>query len=104
MSTMTLAEINQDIHAMDEELWHYEARYGLRTSYFYELYKAGQLSDEDPVEARDHSDWAACYEIKQHREQLYDTLVREVLEKVEAQHPISLARLNLTLTPAAVGV
>ena len=56
MSTMTLAEINQDIHAMDEELWHYEARYGLRTAYFYELYKAGQLSDEDPVEARDHSD------------------------------------------------
>jgi hypothetical protein len=64
MSTMTLMELIQDIHAMDEELWHYEARYGLRTRYFYELYKAGQLHDEDPAEVRDYTDWAACYEIK----------------------------------------
>lgn len=102
MSTMTLTEINQDIHAMDEELWHYEARYGLRTPYFYELYKAGQLRDEDPVEARDYSDWAACYDIKQHREQLYDTLVREALQKVETQHPFSLASLKLSLSPTTV--
>jgi hypothetical protein len=33
----------------------------------------------------------------------YDTRVREALEKVEAQHPISLARLDLTSTPTAVG-
>lgn len=39
MSMMTLMELIQDIHAMDEELWHYEARYGLRSQYFYELYK-----------------------------------------------------------------
>ncbi|MCX6031869.1 MAG: hypothetical protein NT169_21540 [Chloroflexi bacterium] len=51
MSTITLADVIQDIHAMDEELWHYEARYGLR-SQFFELYKAGQLRDEDPSESR----------------------------------------------------
>jgi len=34
MDQMTLTEIIQDIHAMDEELWHYEARYGLRTNTF----------------------------------------------------------------------
>lgn len=100
MSTMTLIEINQDIHAMDEELWHYEARYGLRTPYFYELYKTGKLSDEDPIEARDYSDWAACYDIKRHREQLYDTLIRERLQKVETERPISLAHLNLNLVPS----
>jgi hypothetical protein len=38
MEQMTLAEIIQDIHAMDEELWHYESRYGLRTQYFLELF------------------------------------------------------------------
>jgi len=81
MSTMTLMELIQDIHAMDEELWHYEARYGLRSRYFYELYKAGQLRDEDPVEIRDYTDWAACYEIKRHREELCDVLVRDTLQK-----------------------
>ena len=99
MGKMTLAEIIQDIHAMDEELWHYESRYGLRSRYFYELYKAGQLDDEDPVETRDYTDWAACYEVKQYREQLYDTAVREVLQKVKSRQAISLAGLKLPQSP-----
>jgi hypothetical protein len=99
ISMMTLTELIQDIHAMDEELWHYESRYGLRSQYFYELYKAGQLRDEDPVETRDYTDWAACYEIKRHREELYDGLVRSTLQKVESQQVVSLADLKLTLKP-----
>jgi len=104
MSTMTLIELIQDIHAMDEELWHYEARYGLRSRYFYELYKAEQLRDEDPVEARDYTDWAACYEIKSHREELYDALVRDPLQKVKSQQAVSLADLKLTLKPKVTPV
>jgi len=104
MDQMTLAEIIQDIHAMDEELWHYEARYGLRSQYFYELYKAGQLHDEDPVETRDYTDWAACYEVKRHREELYDTLVRDILHRVRSQRDISLAGLKLALTPVPAPV
>jgi len=95
---MTLDEITQEIHAMDEELWHYETRYGLRTLYFYELYRAGRLRDEDPVETRDYSDWAACYEIKQDREQRYDTLIREALDRANLQPPISLANMKLNTT------
>ena len=102
MSTMTLAEVVQDIHAMDEELWHYEAHYGLRSQYFYELYKAGQLRDEDPVETRDYTDWAACYEIKRHREQLYDRLVSSVLREAKSRPPVSLAELRVGLRPAAM--
>ncbi len=100
MSTMSLMQIIQDIHAMDEELWHYENRYGLRTPYFYELYQAGKLQDEDPVEARDYADWAACYDIKRHREELYDTLIRDALQAVQSQQTVSLADLNLTVRPA----
>lgn len=70
MTALTLNGIIQDIHAMDEELRHYESRYGLRTQYFYELYQMGQLRDEDPLESQGYSDWAACYEIKRHREAL----------------------------------
>jgi hypothetical protein len=99
---MTLDEITQDIHAMDEELWHYETRYGLRTPYFYELYRTGRLRDEDPVEMRDYSDWAACYEIKQDREQRYDTLVREALDQADIQPPISLASLRLNTTSFSI--
>jgi len=99
MEQMTLAEIVQDIHAMDEELWHYESRYGLRTRYFLELYEAGQLHDEDTLQTRDYSDWAACYEIKQHREQLYEAAVREILKKASKQTGISLSDLKCAWRP-----
>jgi len=99
---MNLLEIIQDIHAMDEELHKYETKYGLRSQYFYELYKTGQLRDEDPVEVRDYTDWAACYEIKRHREQLYDAIVRNVLKQIEAQRPISLEELTKVLKSAKV--
>jgi hypothetical protein len=101
MEKMTLTEIIQDIHAMDEELWHYESRYGLRSQYFYELYKAGRLDDEDPVETRDYTDWAACYEVKQHREQLYSTIVGQVLQEIKSKQAISLAGLKLTQAPVS---
>ena len=103
MSQMTLDEIIQDIHAMDEELWHYEARYGLCSQYFYALYKAGKLRDQDPVETRDYTDWVACYEVKRQREDLYDNLVRDALQKAQAQPTVSLAGLNLALTPTLAG-
>lgn len=102
MSAIRFIDIVQDIHAMDEELWHYEKRYGLRSSYFYTLYKSGQLKDEDPTEVRDYTDWAACYEIKQHREELYDSLVTKVLAGVTPQQAVSLAQLKLTLEPVGI--
>jgi len=104
MSQVTLTEIIQDIHAMDEELWHYEARYGLRTPYFYELYKAGQLQDEDPLETRDYTDWAACYEIKRHREELYEAAVQDMLRKAKGRGDISLSDLKLALQPVPTPV
>ncbi len=104
MSEITLDEIIQDIHAMDQELWHYEARYGLRSQYFYVLYKAGKLRDLDSLETRDYTDWAACYEVKRHREELYDALVRDALQQAQSQPAVSLAGLKLALTPTPVGV
>ncbi len=104
MSKITLRELVQDIRAMDEDLWHYESRYGLRTQYFYELYKSGQLDDDDAVEARDYTDWAACYEIKRDREERYDALVRQTLQQTQAQPSFSLADLKRLLRPALTPV
>jgi len=104
MRELTLSEIIQDIHAMDEELWHYETRYGLRSVYFYELYKAGKLRDEDPLEIRDYTDWAACYEVKLHREELYDAAIRKMLSGIKSPQGISLAGLRLSMSPVPAGV
>ncbi len=104
MQQMTLAEIVQDIHAMDEELWHYESRYGLRTRYFIELYRAGQLHAEDSLQTRDYSDWAACYEIKRHREELYEVAMREVLQVTQKPAGISLSDLKRAWHPVPVSV
>jgi hypothetical protein len=59
------------------------------------------LRDEDPVEVRDYTGWAACYEIKSHREELYDSLVHATLQEAESQQAVSLPEFELTLKPKA---
>ncbi|NUM48486.1 MAG: hypothetical protein HUU38_27590 [Anaerolineales bacterium] len=81
MTNITLSEIIQDIHAMDEKLWAYEKKFGLRSDYFNDLYQKGQLRDEDPAETREYTDWAACYDIKRHREKLYADLIRKAMRR-----------------------
>jgi len=102
MAALTLIDIIQDIHAMDEELWHYESRYGLRSRYFYELYQMDKLRDEDPMESRDYTDWAACYDIRRHREELYYQLVRDAMQRVKPQQSVALSDLRWTLQPETV--
>ncbi|RLC91427.1 MAG: hypothetical protein DRI79_02830 [Chloroflexi bacterium] len=91
---MTLQEIIADIHAMDRELQKYEDKYGLRSQYFYELYTSGKLRDEDPDESREYGDWAACYEIKMHREQVYDEMIQNIFRSFRASTAISLSALK----------
>lgn len=91
---MTLEEIIADIHAMDQELQEYEDKYGLRSRYFYELYTSGKLRDEDPDESREYGDWAACYEIKMHREQLYDKMIQNTFQSLRVSASISLPALK----------
>ncbi len=104
MAELTVDELIQDIHAMDEDLWQYESCYGLRSQYFYELYQAGQLRDDDSREARGYADWAASYEIRQHREELYDELIRGALQKAKEQRSVSLTDLKLALGSATTPV
>lgn len=91
---MTLQEVIADIHAMDEELRKYEKKYGLRSKYFYELYRNGALRDEEFEEVREYGDWAACYEIKLRREKMYDEMIQDFLLKVHTSPPISLSILK----------
>ncbi|MBI3360773.1 MAG: hypothetical protein HY023_06645 [Chloroflexi bacterium] len=79
---MTLEEIVSDIWAMEENLSRYERKYGLRSTQFFELYRAGRLRDEEPAEVHDYGDWAACYDIKLDRERRYDEMIRQRLAEI----------------------
>ncbi len=81
---MILEEIVSDIRSMEEKLWGYERKYGLRSAQFFELYRAGRLRDEDPTEVRDYGDWAACYDIKLDRERRYDEMIRQCLAELNS--------------------
>jgi hypothetical protein len=63
---MTLQEVIQDIHGLDEELASLEKRYGLLSADFYHLYKAGEIE-----QSRDFIRWVGYYEAKLEREARY---------------------------------
>jgi len=65
---MTLDEILQDIHALDEDLHTFERKYGVLSESFYEAYSQG---DEPPDDAwvMDWNMWAGLYEVYLRRRQ-----------------------------------
>jgi len=63
---MTLNEIIQDIHALEEDILTFERKYGVLTETFYESYINGE-EPEDDAWVLDWNDWAGAYEILQER-------------------------------------
>jgi len=74
---MTLVEIIQDIHGLNEELTRMEARYGLLSDDFYHLYKAGELE-----QTRDFIEWVGYYEAKLEREARYRDMMYAYLRQL----------------------
>lgn len=67
---MTLEEILDDIHAMEEDLLTFERKYGVLTETFYEAYERGEEPEEDAW-VLDWSEWAGTYKILLHRRAKY---------------------------------
>ena len=67
MSSVTIAEILDDLRAADEITRRFERRYWLSSADFYELYSQGVLDDGEHTE--DFALWAGFYEIKQDRKE-----------------------------------
>ena len=63
---MNRREAIEDIRGLDAELNRFETRYGLLSSDFYDLYKAGELE-----QSRDFIEWVGYYEAKLAREASY---------------------------------
>ena len=74
---MTLDEILQDIHALEEDMLAYERKYGVLTETFYESYVSGEEPGDDAW-VLDWNDWAATYEIWLRRREQYREMIQRL--------------------------
>jgi hypothetical protein len=72
---MTLNDILQDIHALEQDLQAYERKYGVLSETFYESYMNGEEPDDDAW-VMDWSAWAGTYEVWLRRRAQYQTAIR----------------------------
>jgi hypothetical protein len=80
---MTLDDILQDIHALEDELRTYERKYGVLSETFYESYTSGE---EPPEEAwvRDWTAWASAYRIWVRRREQYQTAIQSLRNQTQS--------------------
>jgi hypothetical protein len=73
---MTLDDILQDIHALEDELRAYERKYNVLSETFYEAYGRGEEPPDDAW-VRDWTAWASAYGLwLRRREQYRATIAR----------------------------
>ncbi|MBX3060997.1 MAG: hypothetical protein KF770_31450 [Anaerolineae bacterium] len=77
---MTLNEILQDIHAMEEDLLVFERKYGVLSETFYESYMSGEEPANDAW-VLDWSEWAGTYKILLDRRELYRQSIQNLLKQ-----------------------
>jgi len=63
---MTLDEILQEIHAMRQNLFVFERKYGVPSELFFEAYQNGE-EPTDSAWVLDWAEWAGTYKILQRR-------------------------------------
>jgi hypothetical protein len=79
---MPLREILTDIHALEQELLEFEARYGVRSDTFYAAYTSGE-EPEDDTWMLDFTEWASVYRTWLTRQAEY----RNELARVQPRAP-----------------
>ena len=100
VTEMTLQDIIEDIHALNEELEMYERKYGVLSETFYESYMAGE-EPEDESWVLDWADWAGVYKIFLRRQEQYRRTVQalreqspqivDLIERTVQREPIPIA-------------
>jgi hypothetical protein len=71
---MTISEILQDIHGLDERLRQLEQKYGLLSADMYTLYRLGEFE-----QSKDLIRWVGYYELRRDRQRVYEAALRERL-------------------------
>ena len=77
---MTLNEILQDIHALEEDLLVFERKYGVLTETFYEAYEQGE-EPEDDAWVLDWSEWAGTYQLLNERQARYRRTIQSLVNQ-----------------------
>ncbi|MBV7330923.1 hypothetical protein KFU94_22310 [Chloroflexi bacterium TSY] len=88
---MTLQQLLQDIHGLDERLRSLEQKYGMLTEDMYMLYRLGELE-----QSKDLIRWVGYYELRQERQSAYANALREhwmQLRQANLGIPIPLQQL-----------
>jgi len=91
---MTLNEILQDLHALETRLHDYEARYGVASADFYELYQQGVLDNDGLEQTVEFTRWASAYEMKLEREEAFRQMSQRFISSLRAQAPPGALRLT----------
>jgi hypothetical protein len=98
-TAVTLDEIIQDIHALEEDLQSYERKYAILSETFYESYLEGDEPADDEW-VLDWNDWAGAYEIWLRRRQQYNNIIASlrhtstlatVIEQAARREPLALS-------------
>lgn len=74
---MTLDDIVQDIHMLEQDLQTYERKYGVLSETFYESYQRGEEPADDAW-VMDWSAWAGAYEVWLRRRGQYQAAIRQI--------------------------
>jgi hypothetical protein len=74
-----LKEILNDINSLEEDLLHFERKYGVRSETFYAAYMSGEEPDDDAW-VLDFTEWASVYRTWLARQADYRTEVQRIQE------------------------
>ena len=80
---MTLREILTDIHALEQELLEFEAKYGVRSETFYAAYMSGEEPEDDSW-MLDFTEWASVYRTWLARQAEYRNELARVQPRAES--------------------
>ncbi len=94
---MALNDILQDLHALETRLREYEAKYGVASADFYELYQQGLLDDDGLEQTIEFTRWASAYEMRMEREKAFRQMSRRFISSLRAQ--TAPGALHLTPNP-----
>ena len=96
---MTLDDILQDIHVLEQDLQTYERKYGVLSVTFYESYMKGEEPADDAW-VLDWSAWAGTYEVWLRRRAQYQVAI----QKLQAQTPVLSTIIGRTARRESISV
>ena len=79
---MSLDELLQDIHALEDDLMTYERKYGVLSETFYDAYLRGEEPPDD-TQVGDWTRWASVYKIWLRQQERY----KSAMAAIHAQFP-----------------